>query len=142
MRITKLSELTGFNKNVLSSNELLQVPIRSRISEVLSLAERIEANKNKEDLKPSVDFVKNNVDFYKSGFTSFLTKEDTHSPSQITFGGSGELVKKQIPEITISQIIASIPTALRKISDLKKVLYFDLVLVPYFKEDGNFDEIR
>lgn len=142
MEIKKLSELIGFEQTTFIPNEELREILRSRINKVLSLEDEIERNKNKVDLKPNVDFVQNNLTFYDNGFDSFLKKEDQNNILQIEFGGSGKITKNQISEERISKIIQSIPDSLRKISDLKKVLYFDLALVPHFKEDGNFDEIK
>jgi hypothetical protein len=142
MEIKKLSELTGFDQSSFIPNEELRENLRSTMNKVLPLEEEIEKNRNKVDLKPNVDFVQNNLNIYNDRFNSFLKKEDQDNIMKIEFDGSGEITKDQISEERISKMIQSIPYSLRKISDLKKVLYFDLALVPHFKEDGNFDEIK
>src|SRR5690606_1327264 len=136
----KLSLLTGLQPESFLPNKKLQEKLRSRINMLLSLDKKIENNKHKVDLKPNVDFVENNIDLYQVGVNSFFTNENRDNNAKVAVDGSGALAKHEIPEARLVKIIQSRPDSLRAISDLKKVFYFDLVLVPHFKKDGNFDD--
>ena len=137
MQINKLSKITWIEKSQLLPNKQIKEKTSPELIEILNIQD-IEKNKDKTDLKPNVEFVEKHVTEYQHGINELLKKEDNENRMKIEFGWEGKITRQQIPESMIAKIIQSIPKSLRDISNLKKIFYYDTILVPDFDEKGNF----
>lgn len=125
---------------------------REQLKTVLSDAEKIEANKDKLDLKPNVDFVSTNKDKFETGVNGILQKEpDKESidwSENITFNGVEDIVFPQISPDECKKILARMPKSLIQLSKLEKIDYHlfnsgkHLLPVPGFNEDGSFNPAK
>ncbi|MEK7461408.1 MAG: hypothetical protein AAB647_04325 [Patescibacteria group bacterium] len=128
-----------------------QNPIRERLTSVLSEAEKVEANKDKLDLKPNIDFVSANIDKFETGLDSIYQREpdeDSKAWSEgIAFGGTDDIVSPQVSSDECKQILARMPKSLIEMSKLETVDYHTfgnvrVIPVPGFNEQGNFDSSK
>lgn len=142
-------EIIAGKVQLLKSTE--QNPILERLTSVLSEAEEVEANKNKLDLKPNIDFVSANKDKFEESIVRILHKElDEDSKSwseQIVFSGTDDIVSPQVSPDECKQLLARMPKSLINMSKLQTVDYHTfgnvrVIPIPGFDEQGNFDSSK
>jgi hypothetical protein len=115
---------------------------------VLSEAEIVEANKDKLDLKPNIDFISVNKNKFEEGVDVIYQRkpdeESTIWSEQIIFNGRDDIVFPQISPEECKYILSRMPKSLIKLSKLQTVDYHTfgnvrVIPVPGFNEQGNFD---
>lgn len=141
-----LENLTG-QKHDSKIGEELSGTYKQLIS-VLSDMGKIEANKNKLDLKPNIDFVSDNKLKFEAGLNAILQREsDEKSISwseQITFNGTDNIVVPQVYLEECKQILARMPKSLIEMSKLQIIdyQYSNEIPVPIFNEQGDFENVE
>ena len=102
----------------------------------------IEINKDKLDLKPSIDFVSEHIELYERGLKRLLdlpkVPESEKFAKNIKFENLEKIIQPQIIPNKARAIISIMPESLISLSDLKSVQYFDMLPVPTYNDDGNF----
>jgi hypothetical protein len=125
--------------------------IHERLLSVLSAAEKVEANKDKLDLKPKIDFVsKNKYKFQKALDTIYRREPDPDSKAwseQVAFSGTDDIVFPQVSPKECRKLLARMPKSLIEISKLETIDYHTfgnirVIPVPGFNEQGNFDSSK
>lgn len=141
----KLDHLTSIVGYEIEPVTLSMSRTKNGVNKVLSEMEAVEANKNKLDLKPNIDFVANNKAKFEDGLRAILAREANADlmnwSEQINFKGTDNIFEPQILPEECKEILARMPEALVRLSKLQKVdySYNDKLPVPGFDEQGNFD---
>jgi hypothetical protein len=120
------------------------IPSKNKITGALSKEEQIEANKDKLDLKPNVDFVSKNVALYELGIKKILqaslAKEREERIDDIEFINLDKISYPQVSPEECQAILLWMPKVLLDLSRLKTVNYYywSHVPVPEYDENGDF----
>jgi hypothetical protein len=97
------------------------------LNKIFSKEEEIEANKDKLDLKPNIDFVSKNIKEFEAGLNEILQRksyEDAETWSQqISFTGAEDIVDPQVSPEDCKEILARMPKSLVELSKLQTVDY-------------------
>lgn len=145
---TELKHLEVIAGKVELPESTKQNPIRERLTSVLSEAEKVEANKDKLDLKPNIDFVSLNKYKFEKGLDAIYQREpddDSKVWSEgIAFSGTDDIVSPQVSLNECKQLLARMPKSLIEMSKLQTVDYHTfgnvrVIPVPGFDEQGNLD---
>jgi hypothetical protein len=143
----KTSHDTNGNKILPSSSSSFSITL----NKILLKEEEIEANKDKLDLKPNIDFVSRNIEKYEAGLEKILGRipcQDTETWSQqISFNGTEDIVCPQVLPEKCRKILAHMPKSLIELSKLQTVDYHTfgnvrVIPVPGFDDQGNFDSSK
>lgn len=108
----------------------------------------IERNKDKLNLKPSIDFVSNNIGKFEDGLQALLSRNPSAEAQKwadgIEFVGAESIVEPQVSPEEARKILARMPEVLIKLSHLKDISYITfghsrVIPVPGYDDKGNFD---
>lgn len=102
----------------------------------------IERNKDKQDLKPNIDFVSRHMSHYDEGIKRLyslpVSVEGKRFADSIEFKSLECFVDPQLSAGEIRQIVSSMPQSLIMLSNLVDVTYEDKIPVPIYDDSGNF----
>jgi hypothetical protein len=116
------------------------------------VAKIIEANKDKLNLKPNLEFVVKNKRKYVSALLRILEQEPSKKGlefvKRVEFRGTEDIVGEQISPEEAKALLARMPESLIDLSQLESVSYhlFDrfkrVIPVPGYDPEGNFDSSK
>lgn len=143
--LTHLNRITGNREGPLPGEA---TAIREQLASYLSEAGKVEKNKSKLDLRPSINFVSGNRDIFEKGLNEILQREPTNEPvawsKKISFHGTEDVVCPQVSPDECVEVLARMPEVLIELSKLTLIDYHPfghvrVIPVPGFDEHGNFD---
>jgi len=120
----------------------------NEVDNVLSKLEKIEANKDKLDLRPNLKFVVRNLEIFENAlfriFKRKVSKDSLKWSQNLNFFGVEDIVLPQVEPEECRSILARMPEVLIKLSNLENIDYHTfgnkkVIPVPGFDEMGNFD---
>jgi hypothetical protein len=105
--------------------------------------ETIEANKEKLNLAPNLEFVARHMKNYQNALEALYNRpvkeQGSKLASSLIFDNSDSIIQPQVNPDEIRKIISVMPDSLARLSKLEKIFYFNQVPVPGFDDEGNFD---
>lgn len=110
----------------------------------ITVANTVEANKDKLDLKPALDFVTANLGLYELSEQHLLSgtahSESSQQIRALVFEQAEKLVTPQLDPVSIRLTLSLLPPVLLSLSALKTVSYryADKVPIPSFNDAGDF----
>lgn len=108
-----------------------------RLSDQLEKKEQEEQKPDMLNLLPNVAFVERHLDIYQKGLDVLLARKNQEM--DVDFELKGSASDGQIPVERIKALLQAMPDALKSISHLKNVVYYNLVIVPVLNQDGAFE---